>query len=391
MLVPFPPPDRVSEERSEPVPKAHPAFSHLRSGQVSHGCNIPSRTRITTSVRSLRRFVVLFVPLILAVSLGAQFKRAEPSQRPAEPPAQGATPPGEDQVIKVEVNLVNLYFTVRGTHGGYVSDLKQDDFDVYEDGKPQTIKTFARETDQPLTIGLLVDVSGSQQNLLEDERAASARFFEQVLRKKDMAFLLSFGVESELLQDFTNSHTLLDRALRDMRMNAGVGGITPTTVPTAARGTVLYEAVWLASNEKMRTEVGRKALVLITDGDDQGSRTRPPEALEAAQKSDSIIYVILYEDPHFHDFVGRGSAEGEMRKLTDDTGGRTFRVGGRTRLSDVYNQLQEELRSQYVIAYTSTNPERDGRFRKIEIHVKNRKDVKVQARKGYYATAPGRE
>jgi VWFA-related protein len=171
------------------------------------------------------------------------------------------------------------------------------------------------------------------------------------------------------------------------------GGITPTTVPSAGRGTVLYEAVWLASKEKMRTEVGRKALVLITDGDDQGSRTKPGEAIEAAQKSDSIIYVVLYEDPRFHSpmFGGRGSAEGEMRRLTDDTGGRTFRVDRRNSLTEIYNQLQEELRSQYVIAYTPTNPDRDGRFRKIEIRVKNRKELKVQARKGYYALAPGAE
>jgi len=349
-------------------------------------------------VRTLRWFLLLLVLLALAASLGAQFKRAEPSQTPAQPPAsspaQGPPPAGDDQVIKVDVSLVNLYFTVRENRGGYVGNLTKDDFEVYEDGQPQPIKTFARETDQPLTLGLLVDVSGSQMRLLEDERAASARFFDQVLHPKDMAFLISFGVESELLQDLTNSRSLLEKALRDMRMNAGVGGgITPTTVPSAGRGTVLYEAVWLASKEKMRTEVGRKALVLITDGDDQGSRTKPGEAVEAAQKSDSIIYVILYEDPRFHSpmFGGRGSAEGEMRRLTDDTGGRTFRVDRRNSLTEIYNQLQEELRSQYVIAYTPTNPDRDGRFRKIEIRVKNRKELKVQARKGYYALAPGAE
>ncbi|MGD0580970.1 MAG: VWA domain-containing protein [Bryobacteraceae bacterium] len=347
-------------------------------------------------MRTLRWFVLLLVVLTLAASLGAQFKRADPAQTPAQPPSQpsapGAPPAGDDQVIKVDVSLVNLYFTVRENRGGYVGGLKQDDFEVYEDGQPQTIKTFMRETGQPLTIGLLVDVSGSQERLLEDERAASARFFEQVLRPKDMAFLLSFGVDSDLLQDFTNSHSLLERALRDMRMNAGFRGITPSTVPTTPRGTVLYEAVWLASREKMRTEVGRKALVLITDGDDQGSRTKPAEAIEAAQKSDSILYVILYEDPRFHNpMFGHGSSEGEMRRMTDDTGGRTFRVDRRNTLNDIYNQLQEELRSQYVIAYTPTNPERDGRFRKIEIRVKNRKDAKVQARKGYYALAPGSE
>ncbi|MGO9242307.1 MAG: VWA domain-containing protein [Bryobacteraceae bacterium] len=346
-------------------------------------------------MRNPRWLLLLACALMLAASLGAQFKRADtPQTPPPSPSAPAAQPATDDQVIKVEVALVNLYFTVRDNHGGYVGNLKQDDFEVLEDGQPQTIKTFARETDQPLTLGLLVDVSGSQERLLEDERAASARFFEQVLRTKDEAFLLSFGVESELLQDFTNSHTLLERALRSMRMNAGFGGgITPTTVPSQGRGTVLYEAVWLASNEKMRTEVGRKALVLITDGDDQGSRTKPEAAIEAAQKADSIIYVILYEDPRFHSpmFGGRGSAEGIMRHFTDETGGRTFRVERRTSLNDVYNQLQEELRSQYVIAYTPTRAARDGSFRKVEIRVKDRKDVKVQARKGYYAVAPGQE
>lgn len=344
-------------------------------------------------MRTLRWFLLLLVLLTIAASLGAQFKRAEPSQTPAPSAGQGP-PAADDQVIKVDVSLVNLYFTVRENRGGYIANLTKDDLEVYEDGQPQPIKTFARETDQPLTLGLLVDVSGSQMRLLEDERAASARFFDQVLHPKDMAFLLSFGIESELLQDLTNSRSLLEKALRDMRMNAGVGSVmTPTTVPGSGRGTVLYEAVWLASKEKMRTEVGRKALVLITDGDDQGSRTKPGEAIEAAQKSDSIIYVVLYEDPRFHSpmFGGRGSAEGEMRKLTDETGGRTFRVDRRNSLTDIYNQLQEELRSQYVISYTPTNPERDGRFRKVEIRVKNRKELKVQARKGYYALAPGAE
>lgn len=331
-------------------------------------------------------------PLLLLLGIGplcAQFKRTESPQPPAAQAA--APPPADDQVIKVDVSLVNLYFSVRENRGGYVSNLKQEDFEVYEDGQLQTLKAFSRETDQPLTLGLLVDVSGSQQRLIEDERAASSRFFQQVLRPKDMAFLLSFGIESELLQDLTNSHTLLDKALRTLRLNAGVPTVTPTTVPRDPRGTVLYEAVWLAANEKMRPEVGRKALVLITDGDDQGSRTKPSEAVEAAQKADSIIYVVLYEDSYYaHQMFGH-AGEGEMRKLTDETGGRVFRVDRKNRLSDIYDQLQQELRSQYVIAYSPSNPERDGKFRKIEIRVKDRKDVKVQARKGYYAIAPGSE
>lgn len=349
---------------------------------------------------NLPRWTLMSLLMLLAiVPLGAQFKRSESPRTPASAPpsaaSQSTTQPAaqaqDDQVIKVEVSLVNLYFSVRENHGGYVSNLTKEDFEVYEDGKLQTPKAFSRETDQPLTLGLLVDVSGSQSRLIEDERAASSRFFEQVLRQKDMAFLLSFGIESELLQDLTNSHTLLAKALREMRMNAGVQGITPTTVPRAPRGTVLYEAVYLAATEKMRSEVGRKALVLITDGDDQGSRTKPSEAVEAAQKADSIIYVILYEDPYYARGMFGGAGEGEMRKLTDETGGRVFRVDRKYRLSDIYDQLQQELRSQYVIAYSPTNPERDGKFRKIEIRVKNRKDVKVQARKGYYAMPAGSE
>ena len=349
----------------------------------------------------LSRWTLVSLLLLLGiVPLGAQFKRSEspqplPAAEPQSATPQVATPPAapvqDDQVIKVDVSLVNLYFSVRENHGGYVSNLTQDDFEVYEDGKLQTVKAFSRETDQPLTLGLLVDVSGSQRRLIEDERAASSRFFDQVLRPKDMAFLLSFGVESELLQDLTNSHTLLAKALRDMHMNAGVPTITPTTVPRDPRGTVLYEAVWLAANEKMRSEVGRKALVLITDGDDQGSRTKPFEAVAAAQKADSIIYVVLYADPQYANRMFGNSGESEMHKLTDETGGRVFRVDRKYRLSDIYDQLQQELRSQYVIAYSPTNPNRDGGFRKVEIRVKNRKDLKVQARKGYYAMPAGSE
>ncbi len=369
-------------------------FCSRIEGQKGLKCNIPLPCRIPMSVKPSRWTLFSLLVLLGIVPLCAQFKRSETPQPPAAAPQSATPPPGlaqDDQVIKVEVSLVNLYFSVRQNHGGYVSNLTKDDFEVYEDGKLQTVKAFSRETDQPLTLGLLVDVSGSQARLIEDERAASSRFFEQVLRPKDMAFLLSFGIESELLQDLTNSHSLLDKALRDMHMNAGAPSFTPTTVPRGPRGTVLYEAVWLAAREKMRSEVGRKALVLITDGDDQGSRTKPSEAIEAAQKADSIIYVILYEDPHFAQGMFGGAGEGEMRKLTDETGGRVFRVDRRNRLSDIYDQLQEELRSQYVIAYSPTNAERDGQFRKIEIRVKDRKDVKVQARKGYYAIAPGSE
>ncbi len=185
---------------------------------------------------------------------------------------------------------MNLFFSVRDRKGAYVSTLGKEDFTVYEDGKPQEIRYFSRETDQPLTLGLLVDVSRSQEALIEVERRASARFLERVLREKDMAFLISFGVDAELLQDFTNSPVLLARGLERLRLNAGVSGMSPTgspvPMPGGPRGTVLYDAVWLASREKLRNEVGRKALVVITDGVDVGSRVKLEEAIEEAQRAD---------------------------------------------------------------------------------------------------------
>ena len=267
----------------------------------------------------------------------------------------------------------------------------KDDFTLLEDGKPQTIKYFTRETDLPLTIGLLVDVSGSQARLIEDERRAALQFFSQVLRKKDMAFLISFGPEAELLQDFTNSTRLLQSALRRIcASNPGVGGLHPGPVPTASqqRGTVLYDAVYLAANDRLQKEVGRKAMVVITDGSDQGSRLKKEAAIEAAQKSDSIVYGIYYVDQaaYFgHWWIRHGCERREsLRQMADDTGGRLMRVDRKNSLNDIFNQIQEEMRSQYAIGFTSTNEQKDGCFRKLEIHTKD-KNRKVQARKGYYA------
>jgi len=194
-----------------------------------------------------------------------------PAQR-----AQPEKPAPSDEIssIKVDVDVVNLLCSVRNKAGGLVANLAKEDFTLLEDGKPQTIKYFARETDLPLTIGLLVDISGSQARLIEDERRAAFQFFSQVLRKKDMAFLISFGPEAELLQDFTNSPRLLQSALEGLHVESAVGGLHPGPVPTASqiRGTVLYDAVYLAASDRLQKEVGRKAIVVITDGDDQGIR-----------------------------------------------------------------------------------------------------------------------
>jgi VWFA-related protein len=291
--------------------------------------------------------------------------------------------------LKVEVSLVNILFNVRDKKGGLVGSLNKDDFKVFEDGKEQEVKFFNRETDLPITVGLLIDVSASQGNLIEIEKNAAYQFFGSVLRKQDLAFLISFGEDSELLQDYTNSPKLLRAGLDGLQVSSGVGGFGPGPVPTISqpRGTVLYDAVYVASADQLKGQVGRKVLVLITDGEDEGSKYRISQAIEAAQKADAIIYGFYYVDRRFYmsrGMVFGGSSDSALRQMSEDTGGHVFHIDNRLTLPDAFNQLQEEMRSQYAIGYTPTNPNKDGTFRKVEVKTSN-KDWKVQARKGYYA------
>ena len=292
--------------------------------------------------------------------------------------------------IKVDVDLVNILTSVRDKRGALIPSLQKEDFTILEDGKPQTIKYFTKETDLPLTIGLLVDVSGSQRNLIDIERSAASQFFRDVLRKKDLAYLIMFGEEIELLQDYTGSARLLTEGLSQLRVSSGVGGIHPGPVPTMGdpRGTVLYDAIFLAADEKLKGEVGRKVIVVITDGVDQGSRLTRNQAIEAAQKADAVIYSIDYSDPQaYGPFGGGGYGEAELRKMSDETGGRVYKVDRRHSLDDVFKELQDEMRSQYSMAYTPTNEVKDGGYRHLEVRLAN-KELKAQARKGYYAIKP---
>jgi VWFA-related protein len=322
----------------------------------------------------------------LALTLGAALLAQQPPQNKSSDRELPAT-------IKVDVDIVNVLASVRDKRGGLVANLEKNDFTVLEDGKPQEIKYFTKETDLPLTIGLLIDVSGSQRNLIQIERDAASQFFGQVLRKKDEAFLISFGEEAELLQDYTNSPKLLQAGLNDLRVSSGVSGLHPGPVPTAGppRGTVLYDAVYLAANEKLRSEVGRKVIVVITDGEDQGSRLSMNQAVEAAQKADAVIYSIYYYDPSAYGGYGMirfgGGGEGVLRKMSDETGGHVYKVDRKNSLDVVFRELQNEMRSQYSIGYTPTNDTKDGSYRKIDIKLGN-KDLKAQARKGYYAVKP---
>jgi VWFA-related protein len=297
----------------------------------------------------------------------------------------------DQDTIKVEVNLVNVLCTVRNKGGGLVGNLEKTDFKIFEDGKEQEIKNFTRETDLPLTIGLLVDTSKSQERLIDIEKRAAYQFFSKVLRQKDEAFLMQFGAEAELLQDSTNSPKILQKGLDELRLSVPLGGLHPGPVPTMQNqaGTILYDATYLAANEKLRGEVGRKAIVLITDGVDTGSKISRDKSIEAAQKADSIIYSIYYVDRAAYGFgnFGGGGGEGELRRMSSETGGQVFKVEKNHTLDEIFQEIQDEMRSQYAITYAPPNPKRDGSYHKIEIRVAG-KDYKVQARKGYYAIAP---
>ena len=298
--------------------------------------------------------------------------------------AQDAPP-----TIKVDVDVVNVLFNVRDKGRGLIGNLNKDDFKIFEDGKEQTIKYFNRETDLPLTIGLLIDVSASQMNLIEIEKNAAYQFFGSVLRKQDLAFLISFGADAELLQDYTNSPKLLRAGLEGLRVNSDVGGLHPGPVPTIShpKGTILYDAVQLASSDQLKGQVGRKVLVLITDGEDQGSTYTIRQAIEAAQKADAIIYGFYYVDRAFYGgrgLVFGGVSDSALRQLSEDTGGHVFHIDRKLTLNNAFDELNAEMRSQYAIGYSPTNAVKDGTFRKLEIRTNN-KDWKVQARKGYYA------
>jgi VWFA-related protein len=267
---------------------------------------------------------------------------------------------------------------------GYITNLHKDDCQIYEDKALQKTKNFTQEKNLPLTIGLLLDTSGSQQNVLPMEQDAGAEFLKDVLTPKDEAFLISFDINIDLLADYTNSPRELKRALEKATINtgAGTGSVTGNSTP---RGTLLFDAVYLAANEKLRQEAGRKVLVMLTDGGDQGSQETLKTAIEAAQKANAIIYVIMIADRGFYGSFGyTGGAD--MERLAKETGGRVIDVGNNgKKLQAAFDQIQDELRTQYLASYTPTNLKADGTFRTLNVSCG--KDMKVQTRKGYYAIA----
>jgi VWFA-related protein len=286
-----------------------------------------------------------------------------------------ASPPGQ---IRVQVNLVNLFATVRDKHKAIVTGLKQDDFQVYEDGQLQEITNFSAESNLPITLGILIDTSGSEYYMLSGEKEAGSRFLGRVLRKGDLAMIMTFDTDVDLLADFTDDRGLLDRAINRAQINVPVGGvIVQGPLPSSGSGgTNFYDAVYLAAHDKLSSEAGRKAIVVLTDAEDTGSKLQLGDAIEAAQRTDTVVHILLV--------AADGGDQSVAKRLTDDTGGRMIIVRSERNLEQAFDQISEELRSQYTIGYTPTNKKHDGSYRKIRVETKN-KDYSVLTRRGYYA------
>jgi VWFA-related protein len=286
----------------------------------------------------------------------------------------------EAPVFSTEVKVVNVLATVRNKTGSLVGNLNQDDFSVSEDGRPQTIRYFARESDLPLTLGLLVDTSGSQRRVLDAERGASLGFLDQVVReKKDQVFIMQFDSAVQIRQPLTSSVGKLDDALayvdtetqRQLRMQHG-------------GGTLLYDAVIQASDEVMRKLTGRKALIVLSDGVDLGSYGTLKDAVDAAQRADTLIYSILYSDPAAYGLFGGHDGKRALQRMSNDSGGSFFEVSREQTVDRIFDILQEELRTQYNLGYVSDKPITISEFRNIQLTVRQ-KGLVVQARHQYWA------
>ena len=323
----------------------------------------------------------------------------------------------KDTTFSTDVNVVNVFATVRDKKGQIVRNLTKDDFTLAEDSRPQTIRYFSQESGLPLTLGLLVDTSMSQRRVLGKERDASYRFLDQVLREdKDQAFLIHFDREVELLEDLTPSRKKLEAALgrlespeQDRRSGGGGGyggGGRGGHGGHHGGGTSLYDSVLLASDELMKKQSGRKAVIVLTDGVDNGSKVTLSSAIESAQRADTLVYSILFADSDAYGPMGHGGFGGGRRgggypggrqgsrtdgkpvlqRLARETGGGFFEVAKKEPIEKIYDQIQEELRNQYSIGYASDHADTAGGYHKIELTTK-KNELIVQTRDGYYARA----
>jgi len=355
-------------------------------------------------------------------------------------PGSGQSPQAQDAAAKiaVEVRVVTLPVTVHDSHGKIVRDLTKDDFILQEDGRPQTIKYFSQETNLSLTLGLLVDTSLSQRNVLDQERNASRSFLDQmVVPNKDKAFVIHFDREVELLQDLTTHLDKLEAALDLLKTATPDRDRSDDPDDRDSRyghrhaGTLLYDSVYLASNEVLKKPQGRKAVVVLSDGVDRGSKTTLESAIEAAERADTVVYSIFFKGEEEHGGHGRedggtgrgggypgggwppgggggwpggggpGGRRGGQRpspeereprvdgkkileRIAKETGGRFFEATKKQPVGEIYSSIAEELRTQYSLGYTPDKDSSPNGYHHLQLQVK-RKDLVVQTREGYYA------
>jgi VWFA-related protein len=396
--------------------------------------NLPIAMRKRAGARRSRKVLSALALALLAISLGSiswrrNQQQSEPPQQQSPPPPKPSAPPTPSQSqsqpappqsqskISTEVKLVTVYAAVRDKHGKITPNLNQADFALQEDARPQTIKYFARESDLPLTLGLLVDTSMSQRRVLDQEKNASYSFFDHILREnKDKAFLIHFDREVELLQDLTASREKLRVGLEGLdtpsfsNTSAGSGGGgSGRGHGHGGGGTLLYDSIYLASNELMKKQQGRKALIILTDGVDHGSKESLNTAIASAQRADTAVYSILFADEDAYGTGGRGGYGGHggyggggrggqgrypqqdrpdgkkvLERISKETGGQLFEVKKKLPIEEIYAQIEQELRNQYSLAYTPDRPGDDSTYHLIHVTV-NQKDLIVQAREGYYS------
>src|SRR5688500_10616962 len=361
--------------------------------------------------RNFNRSFVLLLLVVVAVcggfathSLSAKNEAAVASASPSPSPrTREELPQDSDEVIKVETNLTNIFFTAADKHKRFVSNLKAEDIRVFEDGQEQDIFTFQTNIDLPLSLAILIDTSASEERTLPDLKEAARAFLENLLRNKDEAAIVSFTGETTLEQGFSGNLERLRRAIDRVEFippsgYIGGGVVVNGTPPISgenqalAGSTAIWDAVWATSEELISTsaEHTRRAIILLTDGVDTSSRMKMHDAIERAQKADALIYAICIGDRYYFNVH-----EGSLRKIAEQTGGRAYFPRHEQDLRDAFVQIQRDLREQYLVAYSPINKARDGSYRKIEIQLLNpalkQQNLKLNYRAGYFAKTTGPE
>jgi len=361
------------------------------------------------TIRPLVLLVLVFVLLCAGVASRSLFAKNETSAGPVTQAAQGQASPSptprreelpqdSDEVIRVDTNLTNIFFTAADKNKRFITDLKAEDIRVLEDGEQQDIFTFQQNIDLPLSLAILIDTSASEERTLPDEKEAARAFLENVLRaSKDEAAVLSFTGETTLEQGFSGNIERLRRAIDRVEFippsgYVGGGVVVNGTPPISgtnqslAGSTAIWDAVWATSEELLSTsaEHTRRAIILLTDGVDTSSRLKMHEAIDRAQKADALIYAIGIGDRYSFNVN-----EGDLRKIAEKTGGRAYFPKHERDLRDAFAQIQRDLREQYLVAYSPRNKARDGSYRRIQIEIVNpalkQRDLKLNYRAGYFA------